>query len=223
METRIYSYKDDVMLIKTKVGIRNAKVEVAAFSVVQPDINIENLNTFETDVDHALANMLGLDKNGELKKATKSVSALTQTAFDTTRLLKILIENNFKKEKDELHAHLGYDRFYRDVSKLKQEATISLLSSIARDEANIKQKFESRSLPVVIIDEIVQLSKDLIEAETTQEQLKGSSKPITEEQLKTLNGLYNRIMDICKLGQVLFAKDEIKKEKFIFSKLAGGI
>ena len=222
MEAKNYPYKDDAMLIKAKVGIRNAKEEVIAFSGVQPSITIESLTVFESDVDNAMANLLGLDKNGTLKKATKNVDALTHTAFGKSRLFKTLVETNFKEEKDEILSHLAFDRFYRDAGRFKQKAAISLLSAIARAEAELKEKFESKSLPVAIIDELVELSKDLVEAETSQEQLKGASKPITEEQHKTLNDIYTRIMDICKLGQVLFAKDEVKKERFIFSKLAGG-
>ena len=223
METKNYPYKDEAMLIKTKVGIRNAKEEVATLSGVQPDITTENLTAFESDVNNALATLLALDKNGTLKKATKNVGALAQTAFDKIRLLKTLIENNFKDEKDELLNHLAYPKFYRDAGRFRPEATISLLSAIAREEVSLKEKFESKSLPVALIDELVQLSKDLIEAETTQEHLKGGSKPITVEQRTTLNTIYTRIMDICKLGQVLFAKDAVKKEKFVFSKLAGSM
>ncbi len=224
METKkSYSYKDDVMLIKTKVGIRNAKEEVTIFAGVQPAINIESLTAFEADVDNAMANLLAIDKKGELKKATKNVEALTLMTFNKARLLKTLVETNFKDEKDELLDHMAYNRFYRETSKLKQEAAISLLSAIARGQAVLKEKFESNGLPVNIIDELVQLSTELIEAETSQEQLKGGSVPVTAEQYKTLNGIYVRIMDICKLGQVLFVKDAIKKNKFVFKKLAGSM
>lgn len=223
METKNYSFKDDAMLIKAKVAIRNAKEEITTLSGFQPDINLENLSAFETDVNNAMADLLAMDKNGTLKKATVNVTGLTKTAFEKTRLLKTLIENNFKEDKDTLLDHIAYPKYYRELGKGKQEAAISLLSAITRAEAEIKEKFATKSLPVTLIDELVLLSKEIVEAETTQEHLKGSSKPITEQQRKTLNDIYIRIMDICKLGQVLFAKDAVKKDKFIFTKLAGGM
>lgn len=223
METKNYAVKDDAMLIKAKVAIRNAKEEIATLSGYQPDITVENLSAFETDVDNAMAGLLAMDKNGTLKKATVNIKGLTKTAFEKTRLLRTLIESNFKEDKDALLEHLAYPKYYRELGRGKHEAAISLLSAITRAETELKEKFATKSLPVTLIDDLVLLSNEIVEAETTQEHLKGSSKPVTEQQRKTLNDIYIRVMDICKLGQVLFAKDAVKKDKFIFTKLAGGM
>ena len=132
-----------------------------------------------------------------------------------------MIEINFKAEATELLNHYGFNSFYTDVSKKKHKATISLLSVVARDAAKLKEKFTTMSLPVKVIDDVIKLAIDLPQAETSQEKLKTVSKPITEEQRKTLNGIYERAMDICKLGKVVFADNEIKKSRYIFKNLGG--
>ncbi len=221
MTTKKYPDSDEVMLIKTKVAIYNAIEDVADFTPVQPSITKESLTAFEKEIDSALANFVGIDKKEGLRNATTIVDELTENAFKQLRLIKTLIEVNFKEEAKEMFNHYGFTSFYTDVAKRKHEPAISLLATVARDAEKLKEKFASKSLPTTTIDEVVKLAIELPQAETKQEQQKAASKPITEEQRKTLNDIYVRIMDICKLGRVIFADDEVKKSRYIFKKLGG--
>ena len=221
MRTKKYSDSDEAMLIKTKVAIKYAIEDVKAFAKVQPSINVESLGAFNKEVNDALAKFVGMDKFEQLRSATNRVEEMAEDAFKNLRLLKTLVEINFKDDAKELFNHLGYNNYYGDVSQRKQEPTISLLSVVARDSERLKEMFAKKSLPINVIDEIVKLAVDMPQAETDQEQLKGGSKPITVEQRKTLNDIYERIMDICKLGRVIFADDEIKRNQYIFKNLGG--
>lgn len=219
METKKYSDSNDVMLIKAKIVARNAKEDTKYFVVYQPDYTIGYMEEIEKKADDAMVKFIGKDKTEQERQATELVTGLTKTAFGKTRMLKVLVENNFKKGKDEILTHLAYPKYYRSVGKFNQEAAVSLTSAITREAEWIKAKFAERKLPVQIIDEIAALSTELVEAETTQEQLKGSSKPLTQEQYEVLNKIYEQVIDICKLGKVVFADDEIKKSRYIYKRL----
>ena len=115
----------------------------------------------------------------------------------------------------------GFTNYFPGVAKNKHEATIALLSSVARGADDLKAKLTAKAVPVDLVDEIVKLAKNMPEVETNHEVQKQASKPITEEQRNTLNNIYERIMDICKLLQVIYANNELKKSRYVFSKIAG--
>lgn len=221
MKTKNYHCTDEVMLIKAKVLVKNALEDVHHLSAIQKNITAESLNGLQKEIDNALANQIGRDKNQELRMTTEKLLKKFQLAFEKLRLVKTLIEINFKKEKNEMLNHLGFNSYYKGVSQHKQKSVLPLLSVVAREENVLKQKFEKQNLATDFIKDIVKLSQELPELEAKQEKLKKGSKPVTYEQRNIMNLIYEQVMDIAKLAKVIFAKNEIQREKYIFAQIAG--
>ena len=219
MENTKFNYSFEGMLLRAKVCVKNCTEDFNHLKVYKPSLTIEELGAFETEIDNALANLVGVDKLEKLRNATLEVNEMVKKGLTYLKMVKELIEINFEDEAPELLKHHGFATYYSDVSKEKQEPTISLLSIVARGADGLKKKFKAASLPVGYFDKIKTLAIKLPEAETTQEQQKSASKPLTEGQNKKLNSIYDRAMKLCKLGRFTFRNDETRQQRYVFKNL----
>lgn len=227
MAERTYSFKDVDMLISAKTlcdNFRDHKADIVALRANWADPFIDN---FETRIDDAISNFLGLDPKKDLKLATQQVLQIQEQALKDLALFKVQIEADYATDTTRLGwllDTLGFTAHLTAAQNKDQEALIELLQKFKLNmDATLKTEITGKGTSGQLIDDIVNNADPLKDANVTQEALKGSSKELTDEALTEFNEIYAQAIAIGKITAKLFKSDKVKREKFTFTKLVGDL
>jgi len=220
---RKYAHKDVDMLISAKTlsaNFTDHKTEIVAVRAIWADPFIAS---FQTRIDNAISNFLGLDPKKDLKLATDQVLFIQQKAMEDIAFFKTNIEADFDNDKTRLNWFLdtfGFTAHLEDIQNKDQEALIELLQKFKKNMTTaIKTEITDKGTSPQLIDDIINNADPLKDANVIQETLKGTSKDLTDEALTEFNEIYAVAIAIGKITAKLFKKDKVKKDKFTFSKL----
>jgi hypothetical protein len=70
----------------------------------------------------------------------------------------------------------------------------------------------------VLIENILAYADNYSQANVAQENLKGSTKNITNDVVNSFNEIYDEIIGICKIAAAYYRYEAVKKEQFSFTK-----
>ncbi len=100
-----------------------------------------------------------------------------------------------------------------------QEALVSLLNQFKENmTAELETELTTKGMNPSLITGIKASTPGMSEANSNQEATKGTKKTLSAESLNELNGIYKKIIAICKVGQKIFKNDKAKKDLFSFTK-----
>ena len=221
--TKIYNYRDADMLIAAKTVAENLKSNIDELSQVRSDWSPEYVDDYIARIDGVIDNKLGIDKKKELRSATLEISRIQEPAYRDIIFFKTQIEDDFSDEpakRDEILKTLGLNINMSKLSRGNQEMLMQLLSSFKTNLTEaLKTEITGKGLNPVLIDRINGYSETFIQANVTQEQLKETTKEITEDVVETMNGIYAEAMGICKKASRYYYSDPIKRGLFVFSRI----
>ncbi len=227
MAERTYSFKDVDMLISAKTlcnNFRDHKTDIVALRSTWADPFIDN---FETRIDDAISNYLGLDPKKDLKLATQEVLTIQANAMRDIALFKVNLQADYATDTIRLNWLLdtfGFTAHLTDAQNQDQEALVELLQKFKLNmTADLKTEITGKGTSGTLIDDIVSYADPLKDANVAQEALKGSSKELTDEALNEFNEIYAQAIAIGKITSKLYKSDKVKREKFTFTKLVGDL
>lgn len=220
MKKRDFNYKD----VETALGVRvvgeNLLRNLFELQTIQLNLTEELAYELIHGADEAMEVYLGIDPRQQIRGATKKVNELQEEALEAMGLLKKLIPVHFKNEYREMLKQLGYTRYHKDARNGDQEALMQLLSAFRIGMTDdMKASITDKGVNPEIIDRILSYGGQIWEANASQEALKGSSSEITDEAIDYLNSLYNKAMDICKIGAAFYYNNPVKRNQFTFSRI----
>jgi hypothetical protein len=224
---RTYSYKDVTMLVACQTIVENFKAHKEEIIAVRSVWADSFISTFETRINKAITNYLGLDPKQELKAASLAVSQLQEAALKDLSFLKVQLEVDFAGDKvrqASLLDGLGYYSYWVTARGKNQQALIQLLYQYRNGLSKaVKAELLAKGINEALLNRISSYADTLRKANVTQETLKGSSREITEAGTLEFNAIYEQAMTICKICAKIFADNPQVKDKFIFSKIAKSI
>ena len=220
---RKYSMKDVDMLMAARTLCKNFedhKADIVAMRSVWADPYISGL---KTRINDAISNYLGQDPKKDLRIATQNLKTIQEDAKRDLSLFKIQVEVDYNADKSRLSwllTTLGFTEHYTGVQKGDQEALIELLYNFKLNmTAALKTELTGKGIDGTLIDNIKGYANPLRDANTTQENLKGTTQELTEEALTEFNAIYAEAMAICRITSRLFKAKPTVRSKFIFSRL----
>jgi hypothetical protein len=224
---RLYSYKDVTMLVACQTIVENFKAHRDEIIAVRSVWTDPFISTFETRINKAISNYLGLDPKQELKAASLAVTQVQEAALKDLSFLKVQIEADFTGDKvrqASLLDGLGYYSFWVPARGKNQQALIQLLYQYRNGLTKaVKTELVAKGINEALLNRISSYADTLRKANVTQETLKGSSREITEAGTVEFNAIYEQAMTVCKICAKIFADNLQVKDKFVFSKIAKSI
>ena len=226
-ENRNYSYKDVDMLMTSKTIAGNFKSNISELALVRNDWTEEYATNLVSRIDQTIETHLGIDAKKGLRDATSGLSAIQVAAKRDLSFFKTQIDDDFKAEpakRDEILNTLGFSKYLRGVQKGNQESLVQLLYAFKKNMDNsLRNQITAKGLSDTLIGNIVGYANAFMDANTSQESLKLSTKEITQEVVEVFNAIYEEIIGICKKVSNYYQYDAVKKEQFTFSKVIGNL
>lgn len=225
--TRNYSYKDVDMLLTSKTIAGNFKSNITELSAVRNDWTEQYATDLVSRIDQTIETHLGIDAKKGLRDATSGLSSIQVSAKRDLSFFKTQIDEDFKAEpatRDEILNTLGFSKHLRGVQKGNQESLVQLLYAFKNNMTDqLRNQITAKGLSETLIGNIMDYAVVFMEANSSQESLKLSTKEITKEVVDVFNGIYNEIIGICKKVSNYYQGDGVKKEQFIFSKVISNL
>jgi hypothetical protein len=211
------------MLVAAKTIAENFKANIDELSQVRTNWTSEYADDLISRIDDAIDNKLGVDQKKELRSATREILKIQEPAYRDILFFKTQIEDDFSDEptkRDEILKTLGFTTDMKKISNGNQEGLIQLLSDFKTNMTeSLKSEITGKGLNPVLIERIIGYSDIFIQANITQEQLKESTKEITQDIVETLNGIYDEVMGICKKASRYYYSNPIKRGLFLFARV----
>jgi gas vesicle protein len=226
-QNRNYSYKDVDMLLTSKTIAGNFKSNIAESSAVRNDWTEEYATNLVSRIGQTIETHLGIDAKKDLRDATSGLSAIQVSAKRDLSFFKTQIDDDFKAQpatRDEILNTLGFSKHLRGVQKGNQESLVQLLYVFKKNMTDsIRNQITAKGLSDTLIGNIIGYAMAFMEASSSQESLKLTTKEITKEVVDVFNGIYDEIIGICKKVSSYYQYDAVKKEQFTFSKVIGNL
>ncbi|MGD9992319.1 MAG: hypothetical protein AB7S69_03375 [Salinivirgaceae bacterium] len=222
-KNRSYSYKDIDMLMVSKTIAESFKANIAELSVTRTDWTETYATGLISRIDNAIESHLGIDAFKDLRSATTNLKAVQISAQNDLSYFKTQIDDDFKKDpakRDEILNTLGLTKHLKAVQKDNQESLIQLLYQFkANMTEDLRLQITEKGMNQALIDRIIGYTNTFIQANVTQEALKGSTREISKEVADLFSSIYDEMIGICKKASNYYKHDPVKKAQFTFSKV----
>lgn len=226
-KNRNYNCRDVDMLITSKTIAESFKANLSVLSAIRSDWTEQYALDLISKIDKAIEINLGTDAKKDLRNSTTNLEAIQIPAKRDVSFFKTQIDDDFKNDpakRDEILKGLGFARHLRDVQKSNQEALIQLLYSFKTNmNDSLRKEITAKGMNVSLIDNIIGYADIFKQANTTQENLKSTTKEISKETSDSFNAIYDEIIGICKKASNYFHYEPLKIEQFTFSKVLANL
>lgn len=200
--------------------------DIDILSLVRTNWTAEYANGLLSRVDDAFDNHLGRDSTKLQRLKTMELSNLIEPVKRDLAFLKVQINVDFedKSERNEILKELGFTNNLLSIRNGDQEALITLLKSFTTNLTPVlTQKIVEKGTSEALLTNLSNAAAEIIQANTSQELLKESSRESSHESLAQISELYNEIIGICKIASKYFQSNEVKKAEYTFKRVVGNL
>jgi len=180
-------------------------------------------SVFRESVNNVLVVNYGINSREALKQQTIALNEQGVQVHDDLKMIKIQIERGFRSvagKSESILDKLGFTAFWSKASNYNQAMLTSLLLAFRNNlNPELRAELEQNGVNPKRVNRLLAAADSLTQANIAQETLKGIAKLDTGKTIQALNDIYDRVMDICAIGQELFKNDKLKKDLFVFGKL----
>lgn len=174
----------------------------------------------------AYSEHLGIDNAQALRQSTIVLKAVQSPAEKDLAEFKVQIDADFSNDKpkrDEILNVLGFTAHLKDVQNHDQEALIELLTKFKKNISTHQADIIAKGMSASTITTIIGYADTLKNANVTQETAKGTRKTITAAALTEFNGIYDVIINICKICFNFYKDDKPRQDMFSFAKVVSNM
>ncbi len=211
------------MLIASATLAESFEKEKAAFVAESPYYDDPYIVDLKAAIQVIMTDVFGIDPKDDLKAASRQVNGLVKSSVEDLSMVREQLIRGFRLETetaDLLLTQLGFRTWWPKARHGGQEAVIGLLSKFRNNmSAETRLMIEAKGVSAARIDNILANAASLNAANIDQELLKSSSKEDTGGVTAQMNVIYDKAIDICKIGKRLFKQNEYKRNQFVFSKI----
>ena len=221
---RKYNYSDVVMLTAAQTIAESFGNYISELAANRSNWSAEYADELKQRIQTAITNDLGIQPEKDLYKATTVVNELTLKAFRDLGLLKSQIKNDFRRDpekRDRMLKQLGLNTSFGKIQNSSQEELVHLLVEIKKNMTDsLKEEIMSKGIGAGLIDSLIAAADNLNTANLTQESLKETTKLDNHDLIESFNDIYFEIMGICAVATRFYRYEPLKKEQFVFSRVA---
>ncbi len=224
---RAYNGKDVEMATIILVLVDFAIVKQAILVTFNTALTPDFLTAFRLRIVAETTTILGTDVLQTQRNATLQVLGMFSQAHDALAVVSLLLEAAFRTRpevKKEILQSLGFTTFIRRVQLRDQEALANLLFQYRRNlTGEVFEKLIDANIAEDKLNDPLAFVTTFNEANVYQEGEKEAHKEITDEDILTLNALYNETMFITGVAKAAFQKEKAILERFSYTKLLSNL
>lgn len=221
-EKHLFPGKTVNMAIACKVISDHFERNISELSQAHTAWNPAYAASLKTRIDSVAASFLGIKTRDELFNATKTLGNFIEPIKEKLSTVKTQVNVIFKKDAA-THARiltkLGFTSKTKVVALSQPELIAQLITFKRNLTPELNTELTAAGIPRSLLEDIVKSSDPLVNANSLQEMLKGTTKQATDAVIKEFNALYEEIIGICKIASNFYKKDPVKKEMFTFAKV----
>ena len=221
-KNRNYNCKDVVMLMASKTIAESFRTNIGELSATRTTWTEQYADELVGRIDAVISGSLGIDAKKDLRNATATLASIEIPAKRDVAYFKLQVAEDFKKDparRDEILNTLGFASYFRKGIIPNQSALTQLLYDFKTNMTDtLRTEITGKGMNPILINNILGYTDNYIQVNTLQENLKGSTKNITNEVIDTFNEIYNEIIAICKIASAYYRYETVKKEQFSFTK-----
>lgn len=164
---------------------------------------------------------MGVDSAADLRKATRDVKKLQETAFENLADIRVSIETGFlsnKPRRAELLNDLGYNKYNDAARKHNQEALINFLQQFAKAAtSDVQAELIAEDANADTLAAILAAAEPFTLAELAQEGFKSVRPETTAEAVNAYNNVYEEVIAIARNATRDFKNDPVVQKQFSYS------
>ncbi|TRX65911.1 hypothetical protein [Carboxylicivirga sp. M1479] len=163
---------------------------------------IEEVKAIKTD-------MVIIDEMTEKTQAVYDSAAACNRAYRTITFFVLKAFSDNKAVQNQFGAN--------DIGKLRKDNTrlVVFMGDLIKVVNKYRVELITAGCSEVVIDSLQQLHTKLSEAKTAQELFKKERGLITQDRVKKLNDLYELLVPISEMAQIIFADDEARMARYL--------
>lgn len=214
-QVRKFKCKAIELLIIGETIATVAATHVEALAKRRAAFTLAYFDELKTNIDKAYTDVLGVDNAQPMKDATQLLGSMMKPAkndlVDFNKQLTFDFRKNATRLK-QLKDQLGFTTHYTKLKSGDQENFIQLLAKFkANMLADTKTEILTQGTDANLIDRILGYANTLKNANVTQEVGKLLRKELTQQDISTLNDLYDQLILINNIARRSNLSDTVKK------------
>lgn len=217
---KVFQGKYIDMLFALETIMNSAEVFQADLEEDVTTFTLAYFTTLLVRIDDAFG-MIGVDKFHDQREATDTIQTDAAEIYDSLSSLKRKLTRLYaddKKALNELFRTLGYAHYYKKADKNRYRGTIELCNHFSRNlSPAIQADLVAKGVPLLTLTTIVNAPNVLRIKNVKQENAKGFKMKLTEDNIITLNALYNEVMTIADAGKDKFRDSRATYTQFSYN------
>jgi hypothetical protein len=214
-QVRKFKCKAIELLIIGETIATVAATHVEALAKRRAAFTLAYFDELKTNIDKAYTDVLGVDNAQPMKDATQLLGSMMKPAkndlVDFNKQLTFDFRKNATRLK-QLKDQLGFTTHYAKLKSGDQENFIQLLAKFKTNMlADTKTEILTQGTDANLIDRILGYANTLKNANVTQEVGKILRKELTQQDISTLNDLYDQLILINNIARRSNLSDTVKK------------
>ncbi|MFY0482106.1 hypothetical protein ACI6PS_05825 [Flavobacterium sp. PLA-1-15] len=222
-ETRNYRIKDVDMLVVSAAIVESALKNETFLAEKRSTWAPPYFKNLSIEIDSIFNNYLGVDSAKNMRAQTKLLLEVMLFVEPLLSEIKVQIIEDFKYEpklQKEILTTLGFEAYHKGVQNDDQESMVNLLYAFRTNIGTHRALMMQKGISDKTIKGIVESAEKLKNANVAQEGSKGQRKEITAEGVKVFNGMYDRVISICKIASNFYKNNPALRDQFSFSKVS---
>ena len=213
-QVRKFKCKAIELLIIGETIATVAATHVEALAKRRAAFTLAYFDELKTNIDKAYTDVLGVDNAQQMKDATQLLGSMMKPAkndlVDFNKQLTFDFRKNATRLK-QLKDQLGFITHYAKLKSGDQENFIQLLAKFKTNMlADTKTEILTQGTDANLIDRILGYANTLKNANVTQEVGKLLRKELTQQDISTLNDLYDQLVLINNIARRSNLSDTVK-------------
>jgi hypothetical protein len=168
----------------------------------------------------AFTETLGVSNIAGQRQATQLVNSIMHEASDDIAILKIQIAQDFKKvpaRRDEILKTLGFSLFPK--ARQNQGIFVQFLYQFKNNLTDsLRNEIANKNIDIAVLDKITAYADQMVQANVSQEVLKGTGKVVSQQTMEMLNDIYSDTIAIALIARRLFKGDKAKQDIYSYRK-----
>lgn len=208
---RTFRIADARLLEHSGVILEALNTDLPKFTAFDPDLAAEPVSRLQTLYTTSLEE--GGDNAALGKLGTKTQTLLEEMNRCTKMIasLRYWVKKAFENDRAS-QRRFQLPRYWK--VRNTQAELIAYISALASTVAELRPQLEAANAPADLLDSVKQIGDALAEANTIQENSKGSRGSATQERIMRLNEIHTLCRKFSDAGEFVFADDPARRELY---------
>jgi hypothetical protein len=219
MEEKITCSTANTTLLACMKIVQSFNENIYELSLIRNDWTLDYAKTILSRIKKIKAEFLPADEYYKHTDKQQYVHELMISSLRKVALLRALIKVDFKDDKKfqkHIFEALGYNDYFSEAKNGDYQSLYFLLKVIHESMTpELKQTLTSKTIPVELIDKILEFDNQLHEFNSCFDLIVASDR-LNEAGRLAVNEVFTEVKDICRVATAYYLFEPLKRDQFCF-------